>query len=240
MSQYHLFFATGRTPTASALGVETIVWLPTFMISVRSLFEVNVTLADPLHQLAIATRLSQDSQNVVEASEKSSLVFYALAREALNFAVTVDHTHVHLITASVLIARYLGYLSRNNDSVLPLSLAYNMSLHRDGPSVRRPNGDLDMVQVEIRRRAWAMLYHLDRSIALDLGRPNFIAEDQVDIAAPANLDDDELGGPEHPFHRPTTHSYVIQRFAFVKNKTIAKNKTVAKADSELTGTSWLI
>ena len=161
--------------------------------------------------MAIATRLSNTSQQGSDSVEKSSLVIYELARDALRVAVTVDRTHVHLITASVLIARYLGYLSRNSDSVLPMSLAYNMSLHRDGTR----GGNWDKVQVEIRRRAWAMLYHSDRTIAMDLGRPNFIAEDQVDSAPAANLDDEELGGSEHPTYRPTTHSYFIQRLVLI-------------------------
>lgn len=74
----------------------------------------------------------------------------------------------------------------------------------------------DKKDIEIRRRAWAMLYHLDRTISLLVGRPASISDAHTDTRIPANLDDEELEDPGfdpagHPLTKPTVYTYVIVR-----------------------------
>ena len=61
-----------------------------------------------------------------------------------------------------------------------------------------------------------MLYHLDRTISLLVGRPASISDAHTDTRLPVNLDDDELEDPNfnpegHPLTRPTVYTYVILR-----------------------------
>lgn len=60
-----------------------------------------------------------------------------------------------------------------------------------------------------------MLYHLDRTISLLVGRPASISDAHTDTRIPANLDDEELEGDfdpaGHPLTTPTVYTYVILR-----------------------------
>lgn len=90
-----------------------------------------------------------------------------------------------------------------------------MGLYRDG-TVLNLN---DKREVEIRRRAWAQLYHLDRTISLLVGRPASISDAHTDTRPPANLDDEELetdfDPAGHPMTKPTVYTYVIVRYVFL-------------------------
>jgi hypothetical protein len=94
----------------------------------------------------------------------------------------------------------------------PLTTAFQLGLYRDGTVLNLP----DKREVEIRRRAWSMLYHLDRTIALLVGRPASISDAHTDTRIPANLDDEELEGgfdpAGHPLTKPTVYTYVIVRY----------------------------
>jgi len=62
-----------------------------------------------------------------------------------------------------------------------------------------------------------MLYHLDRTISLLVGRPASISDAHTDTRAPANLDDEELEDPNfdpegYPLTQPTSYTYVIVRY----------------------------
>ena len=95
---------------------------------------------------------------------------------------------------------------------------------------------MDKREVELRRRAWAMVYHLDRFVnsehsqrltlandnhshrtnALLVGRPTSISDAHTDTKEPANLDDEELESPDfdprgHSLIKPTEYTQVILR-----------------------------
>jgi hypothetical protein len=93
-------------------------------------------------------------------------------------------------------------------------------LYRDG-TVLNLN---DKREVEIRRRAWAQLYHLDRTISLLVGRPASISDAHTDTRPPANLDDEELetdfDPAGHPMTKPTVYTYVIVRYVSPLNSCI--------------------
>lgn len=93
----------------------------------------------------------------------------------------------------------------------PLTTAFQLGLYRDGTVLNLS----DKREVEVRRRAWAMLYHLDRTISLLVGRPASISDAHTDTRPPANLDDEELEtdfDPNgHPLTRPTVYTYIIVR-----------------------------
>lgn len=94
----------------------------------------------------------------------------------------------------------------------PLTTAFQLGLYRDGTVLNLT----DKREIEVRRRAWAMLYHLDRTISLLVGRPASISDAHTDTRLPANLDDDELEGDfdpaGHPLSKPTIYTYAIVRY----------------------------
>lgn len=94
----------------------------------------------------------------------------------------------------------------------PLTTAFQLGLYRDGTVLNLT----DKREVEVRRRAWAMLYHLDRTISLLVGRPASISDAHTDTRPPANLDDEELESDfdpnGHPLTRPTVYTYIIVRY----------------------------
>lgn len=66
-----------------------------------------------------------------------------------------------------------------------------------------------VVEGEMRRRTWWTIYILDRSLALDLGRPMLIDDADCDLSLPAGVDDAYIhdGGMSVPPHaEPLTHS----------------------------------
>ena len=96
----------------------------------------------------------------------------------------------------------------------PLTTAFQLGLYRDGTVLNTT----DKKEVEIRRRAWAMLYHLDRTVSLLVGRPASISDAHTDTKPPANLDDEDLEGDfdaaGHPMDRPTVYTYIVVRYVF--------------------------
>ena len=136
---------------------------------------------------------------------------YGLSLDASRVAAALVQDQLNLVTAHILIARYLLYEGSATDAALPLPMAFNLGLHRDGASLRLR----DKHEAESRRRVWAMLYHLDRYIALQVGRPYFIRDNHVDTAPPLNLDDEELMNDTdpigYPLSTPTKYTYVIAR-----------------------------
>ncbi|SPO03314.1 related to ZFR1 regulator of fumonisin biosynthesis [Cephalotrichum gorgonifer] len=70
------------------------------------------------------------------------------------------------------------------------------------------SGAWSVVEGEIRKRLWWTMYILDRSLALELGRPVLIDDDDCDIALPAPVDDHHIhDGGIHvpPGQEPLTH-----------------------------------
>lgn len=70
-------------------------------------------------------------------------------------------------------------------------------------------GPWPMVEGEMRRRTWWTIYILDRSLALDLGRPMLIDDADCDVALPARVDDAYIhdgGMSVPPGAEPLTHS----------------------------------
>jgi hypothetical protein len=80
-------------------------------------------------------------------------------------------------------------------------LGISQGLHRD-PS-HLPTDSLDVVQVELRRRLWAQICHLDYRSAEGLGHDPTIADDQFDTLMPRNIDDSSLVEGVNSISSPT-------------------------------------
>ncbi|KAI8938459.1 hypothetical protein NX059_004352 [Plenodomus lindquistii] len=140
--------------------------------------------------------------------QETSLRFYWAARRAIVIAPTFYGESTDLVRAGVLVTRYLIHLRRVPEAWLTTSFAMRMAqaqgIHIDGERWRLPRKE-----TETRRRLWSHLYVLDKTIALAIGRPFAIVDQQCLVKRATNvwLDDetDERAAtiPELPLAEPT-------------------------------------
>ncbi|WOO82220.1 putative transcriptional regulatory protein [Vanrija pseudolonga] len=194
--RYQIFFdSIGRNPTSPKIDADTLKWLPLMFIV-----------------LAIAA-LSAPTE-IVPADEQQawSRRFYGSAKSGLEYAKALQRDNLEVLYAGVLASRYMLLTRRPAEGSTPLTTAFQLGLYRDGTVLNLS----DKREVEVRRRAWAMLYHLDRTISLLVGRPASISDAHTDARPPANLDDEEIESGDfdpagHPMTQPTVYTYVIVR-----------------------------
>ena len=162
-------------------------------------------------QLAIAVLSAPN--DVVRGEDQTawSRRFYGSARSGLEYAKALQRDNLDVLFGGLLASRYMLLTRRPAEGSTPLTCAFQLGLYRDGTVLNIP----DKKEIEIRRRVWAQLYHLDRTIALLVGRPAAISDAHTDTRIPANLDDEELEGDfdpaGHPMTKPTIYTYVILR-----------------------------
>ncbi|KAH8774330.1 fungal-specific transcription factor domain-containing protein [Diaporthe sp. PMI_573] len=148
------------------------------------------------------------NKEVQKEVHDTSQRFYWAARRAIVIAPTFYGESTDLVRAGVLVTRYLIYTRRVPESWLTTSFAMRMAqaqgMHIDGERWRLPRKE-----TETRRRLWSNLYMLDRTIALALGRPFAIVDQQCLVKQASNvwldeLEDDEAAtAPEAPMSQPT-------------------------------------
>ncbi|KAI1333498.1 fungal-specific transcription factor domain-containing protein [Xylariaceae sp. FL0016] len=123
--------------------------------------------------------------------QETSLRFYWAARRAIVIAPTFYGESTDLVRAGVLVTRYLLYSRRIPESWLTTSFAMRMAqaqgMHIDGERWR-----LSRQKTETRRRLWSHLYTLDKTIALAIGRPFAIVDQQCLVKLPSNVWLDEM------------------------------------------------
>ncbi|KAF1942262.1 hypothetical protein EJ02DRAFT_178875 [Clathrospora elynae] len=144
--------------------------------------------------------------------QETSLRFYWASRRAIVIAPTFYGESTDLVRAGVLVTRYLIHLRRVPEAWLTTSFAMRMAqaqgIHIDGERWRLPRKE-----TETRRRLWSHLYMLDKTIALAIGRPFAIVDQQCLVKRATNvwLDDetDESAAaiPEQPLTEPTLSLY---------------------------------
>ncbi|KAM5466685.1 hypothetical protein MauCBS54593_005942 [Microsporum audouinii] len=146
--------------------------------------------------------LSAETVQIRFAAEKGTLlaqfqrgVEHGLGREG--FLTT---PRIEVLQAFVLL---LTCQSREDDMSrtwtllgLAVRIALSQGLHRE-PSLF-PSNNMDVVQVEIRRRLWHQICHLDFRSAEGRGQEPTIADEDYTTLLPRNINDDDLVEGEHP------------------------------------------
>lgn len=209
--RYASFFdSIGRNPTSPKIDADTLKWLPLMFIVVS--YPHTWWSSVLTWQLAIAA-LSAPA-DIVPADEQLawSRRFYGSARSGLEYAKALQRDNLDVLFAGLLASRYMLLTRRPAEGSTPLTTAFQLGLYRDGTVLNLT----DKREIEVRRRAWAMLYHLDRTISLLVGRPASISDAHTDARPPANLDDEEIEAADfdpagHPMTKPTVYTYVIVR-----------------------------
>jgi hypothetical protein len=140
--------------------------------------------------------------------QETSLRFYWAARRAIVIAPTFYGESTDLVRAGLLVTRYLIHLRRVPEAWLTTSFAMRMAqaqgMHIDGERWR-----LSRKETETRRRLWSHLYTLDKTIALAIGRPFAIVDQQCLVKRATNVwldnqpDEDTSAIPELPISEPT-------------------------------------
>ncbi|KAF2813633.1 fungal-specific transcription factor domain-containing protein [Mytilinidion resinicola] len=148
------------------------------------------------------------NKEVQRELQDTSLRFYWAARRAIVIAPTFYGESTDLVRAGVLVTRYLIYSRRVPESWLTTSFAMRMAqaqgMHIDGERWRLPRKE-----TETRRRLWSHLYMLDKTIALALGRPFAILDQQCLVKKASNVwlddmtDEEAASTSEAPLSEPT-------------------------------------
>ncbi|KAF6820049.1 transcriptional regulatory protein C1F7.11c 2 [Colletotrichum plurivorum] len=135
------------------------------------------------------------NKEVQREVHETSQRFYWAARRAIVIAPTFYGESTDLVRAGVLVTRYLIYTRRVPESWLTTSFAMRMAqaqgMHIDGERWRLPRKE-----TETRRRLWSNLYMLDKTIALALGRPFAIVDQQCLVKQATNVWLDDLNDEE--------------------------------------------
>ncbi|KAK1991835.1 fungal-specific transcription factor domain-containing protein [Colletotrichum falcatum] len=149
-------------------------------------------------------RNKEAQREVYDTSQR----FYWAARRAIVIAPTFYGESTDLVRAGVLVTRYLIYTRRVPESWLTTSFAMRMA-QAQGMHIDGERWGLPRKETETRRRLWSNLYMLDKTIALALGRPFAIVDQQCLVKQASNvwlddLDDEEAAAvPEAPLSEPT-------------------------------------
>ncbi|KAJ9107031.1 hypothetical protein QFC19_002900 [Naganishia cerealis] len=195
--KYKQFFESMKShPTNPPMTGDMLKWLPLMFIVLAI-----ATLSAPLELVGGM------------AGQKSwSRRFYGSSRSALTCAKALQRDNLDVLYAGLLTARYMLLTRRAAEGSTPLTAAFQLGLYRDGTVLNLT----DKREIELRRRAWAMVYHLDRTTALLVGRPTSISDAHTDTKEPANLDDEEVDSGDfdpkgHSLMHPTEYTQVILR-----------------------------
>jgi hypothetical protein len=139
--------------------------------------------------------------------------------------VWVDDYELDHARTFALIAYYLGEINMKSAGCtwlgMAVSAAHDLGLHLE-------EGRWPVIEHEMRRRTWWMIYVLDRSLALELGRPTLIDDSDCDVTLPAAVDDHyilETGIARPNGAEPLTHTllavvHVVRSYASL-NKSLS-------------------
>ena len=123
----------------------------------------------------LSRRADAAPQTLLEL-EETSLQFFWASRKCLVIAPTFSGESADLVRAGILITRYLVFAGRKAEAWLTSSFAVRMA-QAQGMHVDGENWKLPQEVSQTRRRLWAALYTLDRTLAMALGRP-YVIHDQ--------------------------------------------------------------
>lgn len=141
--------------------------------------------------LAIAKLSEPEERCTDEEARRGALFFLHCARRSMAIASAVRADHIDVLLAALFGARLLITLRQSAESWSLLGVAIRaaqaIGLHRDGTKL-----GLDAVTTERRRRLWALIYYLDRTTSMLLGRPQAIDDKTSDCQPPSDVDIDVL------------------------------------------------
>lgn len=141
--------------------------------------------------LAIAKRNEPESVSTEDEAKKGAMKLYHACRKTIHVATYIRADHIDLVLAQMFAARFLITCRQSAESWNMLGSAIRaaqaIGLHRDGSKL-----GLDAATTERRRRLWSLLFYLDKSTSILLGRPPAIQNHHCDTMAPSDVDIDTM------------------------------------------------
>lgn len=204
----HVYYQTWHT-------VFPIIQFPTFRAEVDHLYNAGVQYASPdWLSLFFAVLAAGSLFSPLPSSRRSQMpsAFYEPAEllESLNKTMnpwanefTLDH-----VRALTLVTMCLNEMNLKTAAWTWLGRAarcgQELGLHLE-------SGPWPVIEGEMRRRTWWMIYIFDKTLATELGRPSMIKDADCDVSLPAGVDDKYIreGGMLVPSGaEPLTHSFM--------------------------------
>ncbi|PWY99567.1 hypothetical protein BCV70DRAFT_201137 [Testicularia cyperi] len=158
--------------------------------------------------LATAMRSLPESLGSEAEAKKGAMRLYHACRRTINIASTIRVDHIDLVLAHLFAARFLICQRQSAESWSLLGNAIRaaqaIGLHRDGSKL-----GLDAITTERRRRLWALIFYMDKTTSILLGRPQAIQEFHCDTLPPSDVDIDTMpraARPYMPRTKPRPHT----------------------------------
>ncbi|KAN0064768.1 hypothetical protein ACQY0O_001825 [Thecaphora frezii] len=148
--------------------------------------------------LATAMRSLPESLGSEAEAKKGAMRLYHACRRTINIASTIRVDHIDLVLAHLFASRFLICQRQSAESWSLLGTAIRaaqaIGLHRDGSKL-----GLDAITTERRRRLWALIFHMDKTTSILLGRPQAIQEFHCDTLPPSDVDIDTMPRAARPY-----------------------------------------
>ncbi|SNX83882.1 uncharacterized protein MEPE_02590 [Melanopsichium pennsylvanicum] len=148
--------------------------------------------------LATAMRSLPEALGNEAEAKKGAVRLYHACRRAINIASTIRVDHIDLVLAHLFAARFLICQRQSAESWSLLGNAIRaaqaIGLHRDGSKL-----GLDAITTERRRRLWAIIFYMDKTTSILLGRPQAIQDFHCDTLPPSDVDIDTMPRSARPY-----------------------------------------
>ncbi|KAJ1026745.1 hypothetical protein NDA16_002042 [Ustilago loliicola] len=148
--------------------------------------------------LATAMRSLPEALGSEAEAKKGAVRLYHACRRTINIASTIRVDHIDLVLAHLFAARFLICQRQSAESWSLLGNAIRaaqaIGLHRDGSKL-----GLDAITTERRRRLWAIIFYMDKTTSILLGRPQAIQEFHCDTLPPSDIDIDTMPRSARPY-----------------------------------------
>ncbi|KAF5027781.1 hypothetical protein F66182_112 [Fusarium sp. NRRL 66182] len=189
-----------------------ILHFPTFRASVNELYNSSgASRASPawlsmFFSVLAAGSLFSPTSNSQPNSFYEPAEFLETANKMIDPWVndfTLDHAR-----ALILVTHCLNEMNLKSAAWSWLGRAVRVS---QDLSLHTESGPWPVIEGEMRRRTWWMIYIMDRTLATELGRPVLINDEDCDVSLPAGVDDQYIheGGMMVPNGaEPLTHSFL--------------------------------
>lgn len=144
--------------------------------------------------------VSHEASDLPQVTSLANLQVYYSAAVACLSTLTSHHS-LATVQCLLLLETYSIWHARSEISTwqvagLALRTAIELGLHRRTRS--RSEREKDPLRYEMKKRVFWTVYTMDRMIALQLGRPSGIADKDIDIEFPLNIDL-QVTDPKHIF-----------------------------------------
>ncbi|KAI6780859.1 putative transcriptional regulatory protein-like protein [Emericellopsis cladophorae] len=185
-----------------------ILHWPTFQLAVDELYSGQFAQAPPSVLSLFFAVLAVGSLFTTEAPSSSAFYRPADLLETSRRLIDPWNNDFDLDTARTMALTTICLNEMNLKSAAWVALGQAVRIGQD-LGLYAEAGSWPVMEGEMRRRVWWVIYILDRILASELGHPTLIRDEDCDVALPAGVDDQFIqanGMQVPPGSQPLTHS----------------------------------